>query len=283
MENQSYYRSGDLVRDGANCCDRSVPLAVNCSGYASMSRIFLTNTVRHDYYLQLMDTGTLRCGTEEAPYFFRPGEFIIHPPETPYRYGLTEDREMGYYWVHFTGSYAQTLLKRAGLETGHVYRPGGGIPTCVHHTFGEIFSEFILRGRGYEDFCAAKLTEILMELGRAVSDGDSRSKRFAGLMEYIHRHYTEELCIAELADSEHLSVSHFRELFRRTFGCSPSEYIIDLRLRHAKALLTETDLTITEIAEMCGYSDNLYFMRLFRKKTGMSAREYRRSGAELSR
>lgn len=277
MENQSYYRSGYLAENGADYCDSGVPLAVNCAGYVSISRVFVTSGIRHDYYLQLMDVGELSCGTDGNKYVFGSGEFIIHPPEIPYRYELTEDRGMGYYWAHFTGNCAEKLLESAGLETGRVYRLNGGIPPSVRRTFGEIFGEFMLCGRGYEEFCAAKLTEIIVELGRAVSsDGYIKGKRFAGLMEYIHSHYTEELCVADLAESEHLSVSRFRDLFRRNFGCSPSEYIIGLRLRHAKNLLTDTDLTITEIAGMCGYSDNMYFMRLFRKKTGMSAREYRR-------
>lgn len=276
MENQSYYRTGFLVEDGANCCDNGVPLVVNCSGYVSISRVFWTTGNRHDYYLQLMDVGELACGAAGKPYRFMTGEFIIHPPEAPYRYGLTEDRDMGYYWAHFTGNYVEALLRNNGLETGRVYRMGEELPASVRRAFGEIFREFMMHGRGYEDLCAAKLTAVLVELGRLVSgDGIGREKRFAGLLEYIHRHYTEDLCIAELAEAEHLSVSRFRDVFRQTFGCAPSEYIIGLRLQHARDLLTGTDLTIAEIAEMCGYSDELYFMRLFRKKTGMSARMYR--------
>ncbi len=276
MENQSYYRHGFTLPDGANCCDNGVPLLVNCSGYVLMARGFWTTGCRHDYYLQLMDAGELACGMAGEEYRFAPGEFIVHPPEHPYRYGLPEDREMGYYWAHFTGNYVETLLRNNGIVPGRVYRMNEEISASVRRTFGEMFHEFILHGRGYEDLCAAKLTAVLVELGRSASgDGVGRETRFADLLEYIHRHYTEELCIAELAESEHLSVSRFREVFRRTFGCAPSEYIIGLRLQHARDLLTGTDLTIAEIAEMCGYSDELYFMRLFRKKTGMSARMYR--------
>ena len=276
MENQSYYRHGFGNPENADCCDNRVPLAVNCTGYVSMARGFWTTGCRHDYYLQLIDTGELSCGAVGEEYRFLPGEFIVHPPEYPYRYGLTEERELGYYWAHFTGSYAKTLLANNGIVPGKVYRLNDGIPASLRRTFGEMFHEFMMHGRGYEDLCAAKLTAVLVELGRsAVGDGIGREKRFADLLEYIHRHYTEDLCIAELAESEHLSVSRFREVFRRTFGCAPSEYIIGLRLRHARDLLAGTDLTIAEIAEMCGYSDELYFMRLFRKKTGMSARTYR--------
>ncbi len=276
MENQSYYRSGFAEPEDANCRDERVPLVVNCAGYVAMARGFWTTGCRHDYYLQLMDTGELTCGAAGEEYRFVPGEFIVHPPEQPYRYGLTGEREMGYYWAHFTGNYAESLLRNNGIVPGRVYRLNDEISSSVRRAFGEMFREFMMHGRGYEDLCAAKLTSVLVELGRSVTEGGlGRETRFAGLLEYIHRHYTEDLCIAELAEAEHLSVSRFREVFRRTFGCAPSEYIIGLRLQHARDLLSGTDLTIAEIAEMCGYGDELYFMRLFRKKTGMSARTYR--------
>ncbi len=276
MENQSYYRHGFAHPENADCCDNGVPLAVNCTGYASMARGFWTTGCRHDYYLQIMDAGELHCGTAGAEYRLAAGEFVVRPPGQVYRYGLTEDTEIGYYWAHFTGNYAETLLSNIGIVPGKVYRMTDEISSSVRRMFGEMLREFMIHGRGYEDLCAAKLTSVLVELGRsAVGDGIGREKRFADLLEYIHRHYTEDLCIAELAESEHLSVSRFREVFRRTFGCAPSEYIIGLRLQHARDLLTGTDLTISEIAEICGYGDELYFMRLFRKKTGMSARMYR--------
>lgn len=276
MENQSYYRSGFEEPAAADCRDERVPLVVNCAGYVSMSREFRTTGCRHDFYLQLMDAGEMSCGADGEEYRFSAGEFIVHPPEVPYRYGLTEDGEMGYYWAHFTGNYAGTLLANNGIVPGRVYRLKEEISSSVRRGFGEMFREFMMHGRGYEDLCAAKLTAVLVELGRSVTHGGiGRETRFAGLLEYIHRHYTEDLCIAELAEAEHLSVSRFREVFRRTFGCAPSEYIIGLRLQHARDLLSGTNLTIAEIAEMCGYGDELYFMRLFRKKTGMSARTYR--------
>ncbi len=276
MENQSYYRSVFAGPEDADCRDERVPLVVNCAGYVSMSRGFWTTGRRHDYYLQLMDVGEMVCGAAGEESRFGAGDFIIRPPEEPYRYGLTGERAMGYYWAHFTGNYTETLLANNGIVPGQVYRLNEEISSSIRRAFDGMFREFMMHGRGYEDLCAAKLTAILVELGRSVTDGGiGRETRFAGLLEYIHRHYTEELCIAELAASEHLSVSRFREVFRRTFGCAPSEYIIGLRLQHARDLLTGTDLTIGEIAELCGYGDELYFMRLFRKKTGMSARTYR--------
>ncbi len=277
MENQAYYRDG---LEGAGQCDLTVPFRVNCVGYVALSREFRTTGRRHDYYLQLMDVGELSCGETGEEYRLCPGEFILYAPETAYRYGLDDDRKMGYYWAHFTGNYVEALLEKNGLETGRVYRLEEDIPSSVRRAFSEMFREFMMHGRGYEDLCAAKLTAVLVELGRLVSgDGVARERRFAGVLEYIHRHYTEDLSIAELAAAEHLSVSRFRDVFRQMFGCAPSEYIIGLRLQYAKDLLTGTNLTVTEIAELCGYGDELYFMRLFRKKTGMSARAYRLENA----
>jgi len=152
--------------------------------------------------------------------------------------------------------------------------------TLIRRAFREIFQEFMMRMPGYEDQCAAKLMEILVSLGRSVSGRIVTSNRFAELLGYIHSHFTEKLCIAELAASEHLSVSRFRDVFHNTFGCSPMEYIMDLRIRYAQDLLIDTNLSIGEISQLCGYSDALYFMRLFQKKNGVSAMTYRKHFGE---
>jgi len=92
---------------------------------------------------------------------------------------------------------------------------------------------------------------------------------------YLHSHFREETRIAELASMEHLSESRYRTVFRRHTGVSPGEYRIALRMQHACELLSQTDITVTEIAADCGYTDVLYFLRIFKNKIGMPPGEYR--------
>ena len=73
-----------------------------------------------------------------------------------------------------------------------------------------------------------------------------------------------------------LSNCWFIQCFKEITGSSPLQYILKLRISNAQSLLENTDYTITEIANMVGYTNSLYFSRLFHKYIGMSPKEYRK-------
>ncbi len=66
--------------------------------------------------------------------------------------------------------------------------------------------------------------------------------------------------------------------FHKEIGCSFTDYLVNCRIRHAKKLLLETELPIQTISAGVGYSNAMYFSRVFRKKTGMSPSNFRHNG-----
>lgn len=276
MESQSYYRFIDV--ESNNSADDSAPLIVNCVGYAYLDRPFHSENTRQDYYIQFMDKGTLRLKQASGWTDFLPGQFIIHRRGTRYEYELPAGHEaMGYFWAHFTGFHVEKLLSNANIEPNRLYSVGGQ-NSNTKRAFSGLFREFMMRDIGFEDSCAALLTGLIVELGRNVSSGGMESmvkSRFAQSLSYIHSHYTADIKIGELAAMEHLSVSRFRDVFRIITGMSPAAYIISLRIQRACELLTTTDYTVTQISAICGYPDVLYFIRLFKRKTGVTPGAYR--------
>lgn len=97
------------------------------------------------------------------------------------------------------------------------------------------------------------------------------------LREYMERHLSEDLSLDVLAQKASMSKYHLSREFKKYTGCSPIKYLITLRLDKAKALLAETEMTITEIAEKVGFSDLNNFTNHFKKQTGMTPRNYRSS------
>lgn len=95
----------------------------------------------------------------------------------------------------------------------------------------------------------------------------------------IELRYADPLKIGDLAASAFLSIGRFTELFRAEVGCSPREYLGQVRIQAAKSLLLETDLTIASIAARTGFPDPAYFTRFFRHQIGISPSEFRRNGA----
>jgi AraC family transcriptional regulator len=91
----------------------------------------------------------------------------------------------------------------------------------------------------------------------------------------------KELSVASLASEAGFSEVYFRKLFLRRFGQSPSKYIMQTRVSHAIKLMEFDGLTLSEIAEECGFSSTPYFNRVFKAVTGESPAAYRRSIAKL--
>ena len=86
-----------------------------------------------------------------------------------------------------------------------------------------------------------------------------------------------ELDLKDILASGSYTENYMRRKFREETGMTPTEYLTQLRVDYAKQLLEQKkllNLTITDIAGMCGYYDERYFSRVFRAKTGMSPRAY---------
>ncbi|RPJ26103.1 MAG: helix-turn-helix domain-containing protein [Chloroflexi bacterium] len=96
-------------------------------------------------------------------------------------------------------------------------------------------------------------------------------------MAYLHEHYTEALSREELARHVGLNSDYLTYCFRKELGMTPIAYLNRYRINQAKQLLTERQMSITEVGMAVGFSDSGYFSRVFRKEVGMSPEAYRRS------
>lgn len=94
-------------------------------------------------------------------------------------------------------------------------------------------------------------------------------------VEYINKHYKEKLTLKNIAELFHVNQSYLSLLFKKEMGRSYTEYLTFLRLREAKKLLGNTDLNLTQIAYRCGFDDQSYFSKVFRKVEGITPRKYR--------
>ncbi len=99
--------------------------------------------------------------------------------------------------------------------------------------------------------------------------------RFEALLRHVEAHYAEPLYLSDLAAAFHYNATYVSDLFRKHLNRGFTEHVTMLRLNHAKGLLLETDLPVTEVAAQCGYPDACHFSRQFRKMTGLSPRTFR--------
>ncbi|MBO4663791.1 MAG: helix-turn-helix transcriptional regulator [Bacteroidaceae bacterium] len=104
----------------------------------------------------------------------------------------------------------------------------------------------------------------------------TKDERMKHVLEYIHSHISESIDVDTLASIGCVTKSYLIKLFKRDFGTSPIQYINKKKVERAQLLLFTTDKAVKEIAYMLGFSDQNYFVRLFRKVTDITPQEYRR-------
>ena len=93
---------------------------------------------------------------------------------------------------------------------------------------------------------------------------------------FFHENYNKPICIEEYATKHHMSVSWFIRNFKEYTELTPIQYILSLRISNAQTLLESTTYNVTEIADIVGYDNPLYFSRIFKKQSGMSPSEFRK-------
>ncbi|MCX8130569.1 MAG: AraC family transcriptional regulator [Clostridia bacterium] len=121
------------------------------------------------------------------------------------------------------------------------------------------------------------LGELLIEIERMNEQSNKRSMNFTYILGYIDEHYNQQIDLKSLAELSGYSYHRFRHLFKEITGLSPINYIIGKRLKNATKLLEQTDLSILEISQECGFSNESQFASMFKDHSGQTPSVYRKA------
>lgn len=135
--------------------------------------------------------------------------------------------------------------------------------------------------QGYELYIKSKLYEFFFILDNrcrnlSTSKGNRKTlDKIKVVLKYIENNYMNRISIADIAATVDFSESHFMRYFKETMGTSFVDYLRDYRLTMASRLLTTSDSAILDIASETGFDNLSYFNRVFKKKYGMTPRQFR--------
>ena len=108
------------------------------------------------------------------------------------------------------------------------------------------------------------------------NDKSGRNTIEKEMISYIQQNFMEKISLKEFSEQFHLSEKYISRYFKEHFHITLSQYITHLRLEHAKQLLQDTDIPVTEIAMQSGYQNVSYFIRSLKKTYGVSPLKYRK-------
>ena len=127
------------------------------------------------------------------------------------------------------------------------------------------------------EHAASRCREILMELAANLHDVCRSGDVFRQIGSYLEINYNQPFDQTEYAELFHMNKDYLCRKFKEAYGVSMVTRLNEIRIEHAKKLLRSSNAKITDIAIQIGYNDEKYFIRTFKKCTGMTPNEYRHS------
>lgn len=126
----------------------------------------------------------------------------------------------------------------------------------------------------------SKIILLLFQHHRASEKSPSKKalreeERIKAMLQYIQDHYSEEISLAQIADSANIGESECLRCFRNLLGLSPIQYVKQIRIQKATELLLLTNWTITDIGQKCGFLEMSYFAKTFRELKGCTPSAFR--------
>ena len=185
---------------------------------------------------------------------------------------MQECKTLPGFWVLFLheqqfGSISHITLKDHALEKVSIW--------CQN-----MMEEYHSPIEGSTAMCNAILTQLIIFLSRACEalpqNIDQPDYRLAKALIYLETHYAESVELQQLAQMVGFSTRHFSRLFQELYHKPPMHYLLQIRLEHARQLLAETDKSVAEIANLCGFSDSNYFSKIFKLQTLVSPMQWRK-------
>ena len=243
--------------------------------------------IRDHYLIHFIRRG---CGVMidmQNEYSLHENQCFLICPGQMSMYRAAQDSPWEYYWLGFSGPWGESVLSEIGLDTAHPIAKLRNSETLF--ALLDRMTDAIAPHRGY-----LTLTGLLFELMDVLRDScgtcegvrptavrHNLQEKNVQLVENIkimvENSLGEKLNISEIARSLGYSRSYMTEVFHRETGMSISQYITEFRLQRAKRMMRDPVMPLQQIAYKCGYSDPLFFSRMFKKRFGVSPRALRES------
>jgi AraC family transcriptional regulator len=216
--------------------------------------------------------------------WFRPGDAIFIPTGNPIHYAHAETVDALYIDVlpaALNETAAQIgidpqqlrLVEKLGVNDPFLFRIGNEL-------LGELSSPLL----GGQLYFEALSMQIMIHLLRNYAtssetpvpteseDVESLRMRFRPVIDYVQAHYDQDISLKELAHLVYLTPAHFSRLFKRAYGFSPYQYVIQQRVEAARQLLSDPSLTVTDVALRVGFADHSHLIRHYKRVIGTTPR-----------
>jgi AraC family transcriptional regulator, transcriptional activator of pobA len=251
---------------------------------------FLEKPHSHDFFIILLvSKGSGTHNIDFKKYDVYPGAVFFLSPGQIHNWDLSSD--INGYILFFKKEYLlidfdQNKLLKLPFFYTNINAPYLHLDTedtlLMSNVFQQIEKEYHERKHPFHDVIRLNLRILLIEFERRycahkispslIRYQENQLHKFETL---IDKHYKDHLSISEYADHMSVSIKQLNTLCKKGLLKTPGDLIYDRIILEAKRLLVHSDHSVSTIAQLLNYTDNSYFIRIFRKATGVTPEQFR--------
>ena len=245
-----------------------------------------------DFELFYVEEGSVQLQINEKNITLREHEGVFINSQVVHRFESIRSQPCRIVGLHFSSRY----VNGANMRLYKQYMEGivnsaafdcvllsGKQGAPILRRLQTIISDFMENKEGSDLFARSRFAEAWFYLWKLcekdTAGGDhripARRSRTMVMLQYMDRHISDRIRLADLARAASVSVPEVIRCFQETFQTSPMQYLYSFRMKDASRRLRETSSTIQEIARQVGYSSPSYFTRDFRREFGVTPSQYR--------
>jgi AraC-like DNA-binding protein len=261
----------NILKGALTACDTS---------WANAGRSIITDSFNRVYWVK---SGEGYVEHRRRTFHLIPGNLYLIPADSPGRYWCPD--KMNLAWCHFNASVLANTELFAFLKCEYEMKITGQKKNLTNRLWDIILKSF--DSDNISDSTAADgalrlLVSFFLETVDAgeLKKGRALFEKFSPAFRCIEENISREMTITELARTVNLQENYFTNLFTKHFGISPLRYVNLQKIKHAQRLMYKSSLSLKEIAQHCGFSNEFYFSRVFRKTAGVPPGEFRRRSTQ---
>ncbi len=230
------------------------------------------------YAIYFVNAGMGTVETQGKKYHLSKNDaFLIKPNELTIQTADSQEPWELFFFT-FNGSLAPEILNRTVFKNGAVTvsLKDNNFPQTIlkatdflnNNSHSELVTlEYLFKFISYFD---------IYKITPEPQKEQSEQKYVAEIKKYIQSNYLKPIKISSIADKLNINRSHLYRIFKKEVGMGVEDYIINIRITHAKYLLTDTLLNVTQISGLVGYKNYTTFFKMFKNTTGLTPLEYRK-------
>lgn len=252
---------------------KDYPVRIESIGITHPNKKYFIERQHADYYvLEYIVSGKGYVISDDKKYTVEKNDVYIIHLGTKHKYGADPSNPYEKIWVNFFGGIFTDIISAYGLSGRVVFKN----TNCK-----ELFEELLDLAVKYNDNeeVYLKASEIIFKIILKLVENNEKqniSSVAIKTKELLDQFVYKKVSMQDIYDEIHLSKSQISREFKKYFGVTPYQYLLNRRIAISQNLLTKNKLSIKEISDSLCFTDEYHFSSLFKKKNGVSPSLYRK-------